>query len=72
MSSERQPRHRVPMCPGCGLYPHTHNWEHRSDCTAQQITEQEAFTNIADIFGPYLTPQSAVELQQLIQKGITP
>ena len=62
MTTVRIPRHRVPMCPGCGLYPHTHNWEHRDDCTAQQTPEHQALTNIAEIFGPHLTPQSAAEL----------
>jgi hypothetical protein len=54
------------MCPGCGLYPHTHNWEHRRDCTAQQTPERQALTNIAIVFGPYLTPQSAAELHRNI------
>ena len=42
MTTTRLPRNRVPMCPGCGLYPHTHNWAHRTDCTAEQIPEHEA------------------------------
>ena len=67
MTTIRIPRNRVPMCPGCGLYPHTHSWAHRCDCTAEQTPEHEALTNIAAVFGPYLTPQSAAELQQLIQ-----
>jgi hypothetical protein len=62
MSAERVPRNRVSMCPGCGLYPHTHNSTHRLDCTAEQIPEYEALANIAEIFGPHLTPQSAAEL----------
>jgi hypothetical protein len=62
----RVPRHRVPFCPGCGLYPHTHNWTHRPDCTAQQISERQGLINIAEVFGPHLAPQSAAELQQQI------
>jgi hypothetical protein len=52
------------MCPGCGLYPHTHNWAHRSDCTAEQIPDHQALANIAEVFGPHLTPQSAAELHR--------
>lgn len=66
MTTIRVARHRVPMCPGCGLYPHTHNWEHRPDCAAQQISDHQALTNIAEIFGPHLTPQSAAELHRQV------
>jgi hypothetical protein len=54
MKTEIIPAYRVPMCPGCGLYPHTHNWEHRDDCTCQQITEAEALSVIEAVFGPHL------------------
>ena len=63
------PRNRIPMCPGCGLYPHVNNWAHRTDCTVQQIPERAAFANIAEIFGPHLTPQSAAELRTLERKS---
>jgi hypothetical protein len=53
------------MCIGCGLYPHAHGGVHRADCTAQQIPEHDALMNIAAVFGPHLTPQSANDLQQL-------
>jgi hypothetical protein len=56
------------MCPGCGLYPHTHNWEHRPDCLAEQIPEHEAFANIAEVFGSHLTPQSAAELHAVEER----
>ena len=55
------------MCPGCGLYPHIHDWVHRSECTVQQIPEHHALTNIAAVFGPHLMSQSAAELQILIE-----
>lgn len=71
MTTDRIPRNRVPMCPGCGLYPHTRGWEHRKDCLAQQTSEQKALDNIAEIFGPHLTPQSAAELERLRRKGTT-
>jgi hypothetical protein len=67
MTTIRIPWNRVRMCPGCGLYPHIHHWAHRPDCTAQQIPEHEALTNIAAVFGPHLTPQSAAGLHHLIE-----
>jgi hypothetical protein len=73
MITIRRSKDRIPMCPGCGLYPHVNNWEHRTDCTAEQIPEHEALANIAAVFGPHLTPHSVDELQQLINapKGNT-
>lgn len=68
MTTERIPRYRVPFCPGCGLYPHTHGWEHRVDCLAQQTPEPEALDNIAAVLGAHLTPRSAAELERL-RKG---
>lgn len=68
MTIIRIPLHRAPMCPGCGLYPPTHDWAHRPDCTAEQTPEHEALANIAAVFGPHLTPQSAAELRDA--KGI--
>ena len=67
MNGYRIPRKRVPMCPGCGLYPHTHSWVHRADCTAQQIPDHEALTNIAVVFSPHLTLQSAADLQHVMK-----
>jgi hypothetical protein len=72
MTTVRVPRNRVPMCPSCGLYPHTHDWEHRLDCTVRQIPEHVALTNIAEIFGPHLTPQSAAELHHYISERKSP
>jgi len=69
MATQRIPPKRAPMCPGCGLHPHTHNWEHRLDCTAEQTPEHEALTTIAAVFGLHLTPQSAAELQELLKQG---
>ena len=54
MTTTRLPRTPRPICPGCGLYPHTHGWEHRTDCTAEQTPEHEALANIAEVFGPHL------------------
>ena len=67
VATVRLPRDSVPTCPGCGFYPHTHNWVHRPDCAAQQIPEHRALANIAAVLGPHLTPQSAAELQNLIE-----
>jgi hypothetical protein len=66
MTTIRGPKDRAPFCPGCGLYPSTHHGEHRPDCTAEQISEQHALANIAAVFGPHLTPQSATELHPII------
>jgi hypothetical protein len=48
---------------------HRDLWRHvfasahdRPDCTAEQVSEIDALTNIAVVFGPHLTPQSAAEL----------
>jgi hypothetical protein len=44
------------------------------DCIAQQTSEHGALTNIAAVFGPHLTPQSAAELAEWManQKGNHP